>query len=94
VQSGVTSLSVNLPSLNPGQSAHSQRIAHIHQNTPGVLAHLNRVFAEHDVNVDGQILATRGHLGYVVTDTGSHLSSDVVERLRAVPETIRLRVID
>ena len=94
VQSGVTSLSVNLPSLNPGQSAHSQRIAHIHQNTPGVLAHLNQVFAEHDVNVDGQILATRGHLGYVVTDTGSHLSSDVVERLRAVPETIRLRVID
>ena len=94
VQGGVTSLSVNLPGLNPGRSAHSQRIAHIHENTPGVLAHLNQVFAEHDVNVDGQILATRGHLGYVVTDTGSHLSTDVVAELRAVPETIRLRVIE
>jgi D-3-phosphoglycerate dehydrogenase len=91
---GVTSLSVNLPGLNPGRDPHSQRIAHIHENTPGVLAHLNQVFAEHDVNVDGQILATRGHVGYVVTDTGSHVSAAVVEELRAVPETIRLRVID
>ena len=29
------------------------------------------VLAEHDVNIDGQVLATRGHTGYVVTDTGS-----------------------
>jgi D-3-phosphoglycerate dehydrogenase / 2-oxoglutarate reductase len=94
VEGGVTSLSVNLPGLNPGRSPHEQRIAHFHENTPGVLAHLNQVFAEHDVNVDGQILATRGHVGYVVTDTGSHLSAEVLERLRAVPETIRLRVID
>jgi D-3-phosphoglycerate dehydrogenase / 2-oxoglutarate reductase len=91
---GVTSLSVNLPGLNPGRQPHSQRIAHIHENTPGVLAHLNQVFAKHDVNVDGQILATRGHVGYVVTDTGSHLSPAVLDELRAVPETIRLRVID
>jgi D-3-phosphoglycerate dehydrogenase / 2-oxoglutarate reductase len=94
VDAGITSLSVNLPTLNPGRAPHTQRIAHVHQNTPGVLAHLNQVFAEHDVNVEGQILATRGHLGYVVTDTGSPLSADLVGNLRAVPETIRLRVID
>jgi D-3-phosphoglycerate dehydrogenase len=91
---GVTSLSVNLPGLNPGREPHNQRIAHIHENTPGVLAHLNQVFAEHDVNIDGQVLATRGHVGYVVTDTGSHLSPAVLDELRRVPETIRLRVID
>jgi D-3-phosphoglycerate dehydrogenase / 2-oxoglutarate reductase len=39
-------------------------------------------------------LATRGHTGYVVTDTGSGLSPQVLADLRAVPETIRLRVID
>jgi D-3-phosphoglycerate dehydrogenase len=94
VVSGVTSLSVNLPGLNPGREPHNQRIAHIHENTPGVLAHLNQVFAEHDVNIDGQVLATRGHVGYVVTDTGSHLSPAVLDELRRVPETIRLRVID
>ncbi len=93
VRHGTTSLSVNLPSLTPGRSTHAQRIAHIHQNTPGVLAHVNQVLAEHGVNIGGQVLATRGHTGYVVTDTGSALSTDVVASLQAVPETIRLRVI-
>jgi len=94
VLNGTTSLSVNLPNLTPGRSSHAQRIAHIHENTPGVLAHLNQVLAEHDVNVGGQVLATGGHTGYVVTDTDSGLSPQVLADLRAVPETIRLRVID
>jgi D-3-phosphoglycerate dehydrogenase len=91
---GSTALSVNLPTLTPGRSSHAQRIAHIHQNTPGVLAHVNQVLAEHDVNVGGQVLATRGHTGYVVTDTDSVLSSALVAALRSVPETVRVRVLD
>ena len=94
VTQGTTALSVNLPSLTPGRSSHAQRITHIHQNTPGVLAHLNQILAEHDVNVGGQVLATKGHTGYVVTDTDSELSQDMLEALTAVPETIRLRVLD
>ena len=94
VHYGSTSLSVNLPTLTPGRSSHAQRIAHIHENTPGVLAHVNQVLAEHDVNIGGQVLATRGHTGYVVTDTDSGLSADVLASLHDVPETVRLRVID
>jgi D-3-phosphoglycerate dehydrogenase len=94
VRTGSTALSVNLPTLTPSDNVHAQRIAHIHQNTPGVLAHVNQVLAEHDVNIGGQVLATRGHTGYVVTDTGSGLSTAVVAALRSVPETVRVRVID
>jgi D-3-phosphoglycerate dehydrogenase / 2-oxoglutarate reductase len=94
VQTGSTALSVNLPTLTPGYSSHAQRVAHIHHNTPGVLAKVNQVFAEHDVNIGGQVLATRGQTGYVVTDTGSGLSPAVVRALRDVPETIRVRVVD
>ncbi len=98
VHSGSTSLSVNLPTLTPGRSevsdGQAQRIAHIHHNTPGVLAKVNQVLAEHDVNIAGQVLATRGHTGYVVTDTGSGLSADVLAGLHAIPETVRLRVIE
>ncbi len=94
VRTGSTALSVNLPTLTPGQSQHAQRIAHVHLNTPGVLAKVNQVFAEHHVNIGGQVLATRGETGYVVTDTGSGLSAGVLAGLRAVPETIRVRVID
>lgn len=91
---GSTSLSVNLPSLTPDATMHAQRIAHVHENTPGVLAHVNQILAEHGVNIDGQVLATRGQLGYVVTDTSSQLSAAVLTELRAVPATIRLSVID
>ena len=101
-RSGSTTLSVNLPPLTPGPQASSalagnagpgQRVAHIHQNTPGVLAKVNSVLGEHGVNIGAQVLATRGETGYVVTDTGCEMSSAVVAALRAVPETVRLRVL-
>ena len=91
---GTTTLSVNLPTLAPGDVAHAQRVAHFHQNTPGVLAHLNQILAEHDINIEGQVLATRGSLGYVVTDTNSLIGDDVLAALGGLAETVRLRVID
>ncbi|QNN54559.1 phosphoglycerate dehydrogenase [Nocardioides mesophilus] len=94
VHLGSTTLSVNLPTLTPDRSVHAQRIAHLHQNTPGVLAHLNQVLAAHEVNIDGQVLATRGHTGYVVTDTASEPTPEMLAELREVPETVRLRVIE
>ena len=94
VTHGTTALSVNLPplSLEPS-STHAHRIAHLHRNTPGVLALVNRTFAEHGANIEGQMLSTRGELGYAVTDIGSGLPDDAVATLEAMPETIRLRVI-
>ena len=59
-----------------------------------MLAKVNQVLAEHDVNIAGQVLATRGHTGYCVTDTGSSLSGEVLAGLNAIPETVRLRVIE
>jgi D-3-phosphoglycerate dehydrogenase len=94
VDQGSTTLSVNLPPLTAAPSAHAQRITHLHHNHPGVLARLNQVLAERNVNVEGQVLATRGQLGYAVTDTDSSLTPDVIEGLRAIPETVRLRVLD
>ena len=93
VNNGSTSLSVNLPNLSiePIQGAH--RIAYLHTNVPGVLAAVNNVFAEHSVNIEGQLLATRGELGYVVSDIASGLTSDAVDALAKMPETVRLRVL-
>ena len=93
VETGGTSLSVNLPPLTPGREPHAHRMAHIHTNSPGVLAHINQILARHDVNIEGQMLATRGQLGYAVTDSDSRLSPEVVAELQTVPETIRLRII-
>jgi D-3-phosphoglycerate dehydrogenase len=93
VHHGSTSLSVNLPSLSLDQSTGSHRIAHLHENIPGVLAAVNRVFAEHDVNIDAQMLATRGELGYVVTDVASGVDDGAIAALASMPGTVRLRVL-
>jgi D-3-phosphoglycerate dehydrogenase len=92
---GTTGLSVNLPmlSLEPS-SEEAHRLAHLHRNTPGVLALVNQTFAEHGANIEGQLLATRGDLGYVVTDIGCELPDEAVAALEEMPDTIRLRVLD
>jgi D-3-phosphoglycerate dehydrogenase / 2-oxoglutarate reductase len=93
VASGATSLSVNLPGLALPVAAGSYRLVHLHQNVPGVLASINRVLAEHGVNVEGQLLRTRDEYGYVLTDVGSEFSEDMLAELLAMPVTIRLRTL-
>lgn len=93
VHNGSTSLSVNLPNLSLELQQGSHRIVHLHINTPGVLAAVNREFAEHGVNIEAQMLATRGELGYVVTDVSAGLTDDAVEALSDMQATVRLRVL-
>jgi D-3-phosphoglycerate dehydrogenase len=60
---------------------------------PGVLATVNGILADHQVNVDGQLLSTSADLGYVLTDVGSDLAPSALGALRTMPETIALRVL-
>ncbi|NLE71414.1 MAG: phosphoglycerate dehydrogenase [Actinomycetales bacterium] len=93
LRTGSTTLSVNLPNLALDARTGAHRLAHLHENTPGVLAGINQALAEHGVNIEGQLLSTRGELGYVVTDIGSGLEPAVRAHLEAMPQTIRLRVL-
>jgi D-3-phosphoglycerate dehydrogenase len=90
---GNTTLSVNFPAVALPAPDGTRRLVHIHRNTPGVLAAVNGILAEHNVNVEGQLLGTRGELGYVVTDIGIDYPRDVVAKLRDMAQTIRLRVL-
>ena len=62
---------MNLPELALPERAGAHRLAHVHLNTPGVLATINGVLADHGVNIEGQLLGTRGEVGYVITDIGA-----------------------
>ena len=93
VGDGNTTLSVNLPPIALPQQDATHRIAHVHRNMPGVLAQVNSILAEHSVNVEGQLLSTKGEYGYLLTDIGCDYSADVLTGLRAMSQTIRLRVL-
>ncbi|MBD7920093.1 phosphoglycerate dehydrogenase [Cellulomonas sp. Sa3CUA2] len=94
LMTGSTNLSVNLPNLALDQRPDAHRVAYLHRNVPGVLATINATLAEHGVNIEGQLLATRGELGYVVTDVSSPVPTDVVDVLAGRPESLRLRLLD
>jgi D-3-phosphoglycerate dehydrogenase len=94
VRTGGTTLSVNLPNVSLEHAPGTHRLAHLHQNVPGVLARVNAVLAGRGVNVEGQVLATHGHHGYLLTDVRTDYSPEVVEELAALPETVTLRIID
>jgi D-3-phosphoglycerate dehydrogenase len=90
---GSTAMSVNVPALTLSRTENTLRLVHLHRNVPGVLARVNGLLAEGGVNVEAQLLATHGDLGYVVTDSASGTTQAIVNQIRAMPETIRLRVI-
>ena len=52
-----------------------------------------QLIADHGVNIEGQLLSTKGQHGYVVTDIAGAPSPDVVAALEALPVTVRLRVL-
>jgi len=93
VTEGSTSLSVNVPGLGLPRRKDTLRLAHLHRNVPGVLARVNGILAEHQVNIEAQLLGTRGDVGYLVTDSASGTTQAIVNQIRAMPETIKLRVL-
>jgi D-3-phosphoglycerate dehydrogenase / 2-oxoglutarate reductase len=93
--SGHTTMSVNLPQVQAdSRIAGRSRLLHVHQNVPGVLATVNGLLANAHVNIEGQVLSTRGELGYVITDVAGALTTEVIDKLESMPETVRLRVLD
>ncbi|WP_448060106.1 phosphoglycerate dehydrogenase [Cellulomonas hominis] len=93
VATGSTTLSVNLPNLALDQQAGVHRLTYLHRNVPGVLAAVNATLAEHGVNIEGQLLATRGEIGYVVTDAGAPIDDAALSALSSRPESVRLRLL-
>ncbi|PZR55429.1 phosphoglycerate dehydrogenase [Xylanimonas oleitrophica] len=92
-RTGSTMLSVNLPNLQLEPTGVG-RIMLLHRNVPGVLAQINQVFAEHGANIEGQMLATRGDIGYVVTDISDVTQRGASAKLQAMDATVRLRIRD
>ncbi|GAA0743976.1 phosphoglycerate dehydrogenase [Dactylosporangium roseum] len=93
VAEGSTTLSVNLPSLNLQQASGTHRIALLHHNVPGVLADVNSILAAHKVNVEGQILATRGEYGYLLADIAIDYPQEILAQLSDMATTVQLRVL-
>lgn len=93
VNSGDSFGSVNLPNIRVPEVKGAHRLLHVHQNVPGIMARINNIFSRFNINVVGQYLKTNQQIGYVITDIDKEYDSDVVDELRSIDHTIKLRVL-
>ncbi len=90
---GSTLSAVNFPEVALPEHPNQHRLLHIHRNVPGVMSAINQVLSDQQVNIAGQYLQTSGQIGYVVVDIETDYSQGVLEALRAIPATLRVRVL-
>ena len=93
INTGSTSNSVNFPNLTLPTLENAHRLIHIHNNVPGILAKINKVLADHSINIAGQYLKTNEIIGYVITDINKEYNKEVIKELRAIENTIKFRVL-
>lgn len=94
LRKGETEMSVNFPNIagSPAESS-LHRVGWMHRNTPGALAYMNKIFADHGANITYQSLATTGEYGYMVMDTAGEIPDEALQALAQSPAHIRTRIM-
>lgn len=93
INTGSTSQSVNMPQVQLSEVKEAHRVLHIHRNVPNVLARINNILSQNDVNIVGQYLKTNEELGYVITDVDREYDEATINELKDIEGTIWLRVL-
>jgi D-3-phosphoglycerate dehydrogenase len=93
INSGDTMQSVNIPNMQLPILNQAHRIIHIHENTPGILAQMNQIFANYNINVLWQSLRTNETIGYMIADINKTFDSSLLNDLKNISHTIKFRVL-
>ena len=85
--------SVNYPDCDMGVCTSKGRIAILHHNKSGLIAKYTTILGDANVNVSDMTNKSRGDYAYSLIDVDSEVSTDVIEKLNAIPDVIRVRVV-
>lgn len=83
VKFGSTVGCVNMPEITSGEKFKNggQIIINFHNNVPGYLSKINKIFEEENVNIDKQILSTHNETAYLLIKISKKYDKEVVTRL-------------
>lgn len=91
---GSTLSAVNFPEVSlPAHGERASRLLHIHENRPGVMTQINNIFAAQGINIAAQYLQTSAEIGYVVIDVETDGADTALQLMKAIPGTIRARLL-
>ena len=83
VKYGSTMGTVNMPEIVSGEQFKNggQIIMNFHQNVPGYLSKINKIFEEENVNIDKQVLCTQRQSAYLLIKISKDYESHIMGRL-------------
>lgn len=101
INRGTTTGSVNVPEVDlPDQQRHlvegdkrPHRILNFHRNVPGVLSKIHEAASELGINISAQYLQTNQQIGYLVLDADPSEAEVLEDRIIAIEESIRTRML-
>lgn len=93
INNGDTYMSRNFPNLILPKLTQAHRLLHIHKNVPGIMAQINNVYAENEINIISQFLMTKGEIGYAVTDIHTAYDKKLLKQLKQIDNTIKFRIL-
>jgi D-3-phosphoglycerate dehydrogenase len=93
VSNGATTGSVNFPIVEAPKIPGTHRILNVHRNVPGVLRDINRIVSDLHANIQGQVLMTDAHIGYLAIDMDRDVSHEVASQIAALDTNIRTRTV-
>ena len=85
--------SVNLPNVVQEWSGIA-RICLIHKNVPGMLTQIMGTLSDDHINVENLTNKSKKDYAYTMVDVNTRLTEEAVEELRAIPNMIRVRVLN
>ncbi len=83
---------VNLPNVYL-ERAGKARICVIHKNVPRMINRFLDLIGEQNINVEHMINKPRGDVAYTIIDTGSDIPAEIEQKIAAMTEVMRVRVI-
>ena len=83
---------VNLPNVRLERTG-AARLTVIHRNVPRMINRFLDLIGEQNINVEHMINKPRGDVAYTIIDTGSDIPGEIEEKIGAMDEVMRVRVI-
>jgi len=91
---GTIANSVNFPALEMPLAQHIRtRIAVVNRDVPNMIAAISGVFGNAIINIHDFRNASNGTLGYNLIDTAANVADELVEKIRQIPNVMRVRAI-
>jgi D-3-phosphoglycerate dehydrogenase / 2-oxoglutarate reductase len=85
--------SVNFPEAILPRTAGAARLAIANENVPNMVGQISTALASAKLNIADLLNKSRGELAYTLIDVDGHISSDLIDQVRAIQGVLSVRTL-